>query len=802
MRLSSFENAWATHPNAVDLTWDEFTASCADHEVAHDVPTDPKALVEYKKTLPLLCPAEFNGTRSRANVTRVHALFLDFDGPTPDTGLSDDNMVRVFEIAEPYRYFAYTSFSHVAKPNRFRLVFPLDRPVSVLEWSRFIAGAFAMFGGLPDKQCSDPSRMYIEPYAPDGTQADHWTLTNPTETLLSVADVLSRAPAGTTPAPNPREPAEGTTRLTKDHVSALAKLSKRRAKPDAQLCARALPKLRDGLAFADPGERDDTIFRVVSALVRTYPECTDESIADMFEPSIALMLAQDPSAPDMDVVRDKIARARENRGRFLDTRQQTQIADKVQIQIDALDLDGPYTPEDVARWAHDLDPDMTPEAFGKHWIYQLGSTYYFRFRDQIVGPKTRPEMTKNATVYLAPAHTLGVDAYTVTTHGTVIPKSPEQLMEDYGTPLRGVEASTIAQHTHYDATRGVLVESVCPMRILTPEYSPEVDGWLRALGGDDYDLLVKWLALAPDLRYPLPAIYFDGMKNGGKSLFAQSLSRLWTTTQATSAESLVRAFNSAITECPVVFADEFLPVELQGQRGTGRLREMIASRSRTLTRKYVPDAPLDGCIRLILAANNPSLLGSEEHLTENDISAITERFLYVNVGQAPVDYLAALPCKGETFRNNDVFAKHVLYLAETPPTRDGRFGIRTRASRLHRSMTVSSGARSTVCNWLVGALLNRSSITTRPKLREGLRFDGGHLWVIPAVLSEHWDAVKTHTRAPAAHRIGTAIAALSDGTSTIDGKTFRRIRTDLLLQWCSESGYADTRDVMNAIGKG
>jgi hypothetical protein len=200
-----------------------------------------------------------------------------------------------------------------------------------------------------------------------------------------------------------------------------------------------------------------------------------------------------------------------------------------------------------------------------------------------------------------------------------------------------------------------------------------------------------------------------------------------------------------------------------------------------------------------MAANNPNLLGSEEHLTENDIAAIAERFLYVYVTQASVDYLAALPDGGDSFRSRDVFACHVLHLAENAPPRDGRFGIRPRPSRLHRSLTVGSGARSTVCNWLVGALLNRGSLASRPKLAQGVRIVDGALYVIPSVMSEHWDAVKTHTRAPAAHRIGVAIAALSDHERTLDGRMYRRIRTDLLLQWCAESSYADPVDIQGVL---
>ena len=830
MRLSYISQA-ATHeiPQSVELMWDEFCEANAEHVTDHGFGADEDA----KKRCPLFSPAEFvpDASRHDSNVIRLHMAVLDADE------ISDAELATLLDAISPYDAFVYTSWKHHKTAHegkhRVRVCFPLTRTVSVPEWPAFWSRLVVHFGNMADGKCGNPSRFYFEPYAPPGTDGDNWTLRNegapldvdvilalpapdgpvgrshgtaPTvldrlKSKAAAAPVGASGPLGNAPAAPPPE----SEVLTKSHLSALELKLKRRASAHAHVCADALHKIQKGLDFAEEGARDDTLFRVIGELLRAYPTLTADSVCELLRPSLELMAARKAGAPTLDVVRDKIAREREIQAQVRavqGTQRDAELSQRIREAFQGT-REAPYTPQEIEALAQDAG--LTVAEFRKHWIYQKGLSYYLRVGEDIRGPKVKGELTKCATVLLAPATTAGVDTYTLTPQGQAIPKSPEQLVEDYGTPVAQVTASLIAQASYYDRATSSIVEAVCPIRKdLDPHQDAEVSEWLECFAGDNFERLNDWLALLPDLSEPLPALYLDGPPGAGKSLFAEGIARLWTTDQATKLEVLAKSFNSQITSCPVAFADEYMPAEYKGDKGTGRLRELIAGRSRPLTRKYLPDATLVGAIRLVIAGNNDSLISAEEQLTENDIQAIVDRILYLEIAHEASAYLACLPDLGKSFRFGDRIARHVLWLSQNRAVvRQGRFGIRGEAGKLHRTLTVSSGSRSAVCNWLAGALAQWDSLTSRAKIGRALRVtDSGELWVNAAALVEGWNVVTTNAKPPSTRKIGQAVSSLSDNRRVQHkGINFRVIRLDLLAQWCDETGYMSGGEVRDAIAR-
>ena len=153
MRIATFTNTWDTEPTHHELTWAEYIAASAEHEYIEPV----RGRFGGKLQCPMLSPAEFRdgGMRVDADVVRVHFLMLDFDG------LTDAVAEHVFALASRYAHFAYTSWSHVEKPNRFRIAFPLTRPVDVSEWDAFWSRAYGHFECLADEKCCNASRAYF-----------------------------------------------------------------------------------------------------------------------------------------------------------------------------------------------------------------------------------------------------------------------------------------------------------------------------------------------------------------------------------------------------------------------------------------------------------------------------------------------------------------------------------------------------------------------------------------------------------------------------------------------------------------
>lgn len=118
--------------------------------------------IDDKRALPIYCAATFRGdARRNVNVERVTALVFDFD----DVDVAMRDVVEALPVAA----IAHTSFSHGTKPrNCFRVLLPIDRPMSVAEHERlwpWIASVFAGIGAPIDAKAKDPARAWFVPCA-------------------------------------------------------------------------------------------------------------------------------------------------------------------------------------------------------------------------------------------------------------------------------------------------------------------------------------------------------------------------------------------------------------------------------------------------------------------------------------------------------------------------------------------------------------------------------------------------------------------------------------------------------------
>lgn len=99
--------------------------------------------------------------RGLRNVRQVYAVVLDFDA-----GATFDAAASVWAGAYG---LVYTTKSHTAEGDRFRVVLPLARPVSVQEHGQIWQWAAGLHGDQrPDGQCKDASRFWYCPTRPAG----------------------------------------------------------------------------------------------------------------------------------------------------------------------------------------------------------------------------------------------------------------------------------------------------------------------------------------------------------------------------------------------------------------------------------------------------------------------------------------------------------------------------------------------------------------------------------------------------------------------------------------------------------
>lgn len=164
----------------------------------------PHAEVAAKDAIGLWSPVTLldgQTARRASSVESVGALIVDMDHGEK----WGETLARWPSLC----WWAYTTFSHTSEAHRFRVVFPLARPVPAAEWKlRWKLGMDALdIGGKPDKSCTDTCRLYYLPShaagaefgtaSQDGALLDLLAITEP-ETAPAVvpASTRGRKPRG------------------------------------------------------------------------------------------------------------------------------------------------------------------------------------------------------------------------------------------------------------------------------------------------------------------------------------------------------------------------------------------------------------------------------------------------------------------------------------------------------------------------------------------------------------------------------------------------------------------------------
>jgi hypothetical protein len=164
--------------------WEELSRRFMRHEIREE------------KDGPGFMPADLDPERVYRAAESVRALtlvVLDIDDETP--------LVRLQSRVGPYEYTAYTTHSHTKEAPKYRLVFPLARPVPPGEWRTVWAGAAALLApGHVDPACKNVGRFYYLPACPPAARADRWSVRNP-GTWLEPGGLAAAAPAPPQPPP-------------------------------------------------------------------------------------------------------------------------------------------------------------------------------------------------------------------------------------------------------------------------------------------------------------------------------------------------------------------------------------------------------------------------------------------------------------------------------------------------------------------------------------------------------------------------------------------------------------------------
>lgn len=318
-----------------------------------------------------------------------------------------------------------------------------------------------------------------------------------------------------------------------------------------------------------------------------------------------------------------------------------------------------------------------------------------------------------------------------------------------------------------------------------PARHPDVLEWLSLLTGPQYDTVLDWLATMPQLDRPTAALLLIGDNTMGKSMIATGSARYFGASVTDYDDIFKGRFNDALLRSPIVFLDEGTQQE---SRSAG-FRKLIANSNHAVEGKNRPSATLEGCPRLIVAANNPDPLRlSREELSAADEDAIGERILMIRCSAAAGLWLKE---HGQFAATHDWVTRGEDEPGKIPETIEwlrqnrtvkpgGRFLVRGDAAEWAALAGTRTGHPSTILD-AIATWLND------PHLQAELRRNGAEPFVIhpehpDAILVSNirlraaWDAL-LRDRPPNHIQVSKALERLSGGTMrqvTLDNG--RRVR--------------------------
>jgi hypothetical protein len=544
-----------------------------------------------------------------------------------------------------------------------------------------------------------------------------------------------------------------------------------------------------GHSWAPPGERHDPILSITMLLAQKDAALSDELLSALFAPSLSAMNnATQLNKEILNAYRGAVGMIKKG----LTSRNEKQNT---------------YTPEELAFIAK--KQNCTVEELQNKWIIQSGGGGWVLKKDGNYTPlKDAKDINVVIRKYLknAPVDLVKINPTT----GATSYKSLTEIVYEYGDVSFRNIVKMNAQNSYFDSDTKTMIESVCPIRpLLKPVYDAQIDLFLQKFFGDNYAKGLDWLCGCTMLDEIICAIYFNAPRGSGKNLIVYGVSAIWTDEGPSDLSLVFSDFNETLLKGPVIFADEEIEKKNRWESVTPKLRSMLSTTTRTLTRKHKSPSVIHGGIRLFLAGNSDSLLDSNEIHTSADIDAIAERVWYHEIkNNDAADYLNTIDLKVKRRWGLQGIAEHVLWLKENHVIQNpgSRFIVEGSSTEMHQLLRTGTPFNSFVCEWLIKWLENPSHFVGTP-YDDFVRIYKKQLLVNNRVIVDNWDHfIKNKRYEPTTKIIGTALRSLAEKDTipvNCKGKTVRYhvILPESLVAWANRYTVGDPELIMNRINE-
>lgn len=548
----------------------------------------------------------------------------------------------------------------------------------------------------------------------------------------------------------------------------------------------AIQAALEGVSMSPPGKRDETLQGVCSTIA-WLPEGRNADpayLAEILRPSLSVWACEEGATKtveeELGKAADKIARSQE------DYRARQEAA---RPQLDGI----------AAALGLGLDGEEANEFFLRHAIVQYRATFYiFDFRThQYSVARTRDEIIP----FARDAWAEGPENLSLTYEndkGQTKQKSAVALCQQYCTVVDSVVGDMTIEESRLSMEERVFYEATAKKRIADARFDERIDEWLRLLAGDKYDKVCDWIAGVPQLEHQCCALYIDGISGAGKGLLANGLARLWRRGAPTPFINVIGGdFNEELVRCPLVWIDEGVP----GRRGniTAELRALVGRSSFTLSEKFLSSRIVQGCVRLMICANNENvLLFGDTEMSTSDLEAVVGRILHVHAHREAAEWLGQNNDGGALTRSwveGDLIARHCLYLAENRDLVPGkRFLVEGDETQMHRKLVMQGETNGLVYEWLVRFATNPDAVTKayRAKNQQPLALIGdGMVLVNTQCVIDCWRLyMPEDVRRPSTTRIGRVLGRLASmpvrAGKRGDRARYHAIKADMILEWCRE----------------